>query len=87
MISDEADRCGPPLAVFRTPYIKGMRFELRPISRTPPERTVALMYRRTGDSYRRSGVGVYRDGRWENDKRKVLEGDWLWAAMVDERAS
>lgn len=87
MTSDEANRCGPPLALFCSPYIKGVRFELRPISRSPPEKTIGLMYRRAGESYRQSGVGVFRDWRWENDKRKVSEGDWLWAALVDEYAS
>ena len=85
MTADEADRCGPPRLVFRSPAMPGFRFECRPVSAEPPDKTVAFMYRRNGEGYRQSGVGVFRDGAWTNDKGKPLEGELLWAAMIDER--
>jgi hypothetical protein len=83
---DRLERCGPPRLVFRTKFMKGVRFECRPISKAPPaEETVSLLYRRDGDYYRPSGVAVFKGGVWLDDKRQMLSGDLLWTAMVDER--
>ena len=84
MISDDLDRCGPPVCVFRSPYLKAARFELRPIANAP-DNTVAILYRRDGDVIRQAGVGKCKAGEWRNSKNKPLgEGEWLWAAMVAE---
>lgn len=85
MTDDEADRCGPPFRVFRSPALPGFRFECRRLDQQPPERTVAIMYRHRGDVLTQAGVGVFKDGEWKNDKRKALQGDDLyWTAMVKE---
>jgi hypothetical protein len=85
--AERLERCGPPRWVYRTPYLKGVRFECRPISSPPPpEKTIAFMYRREGGHYTQSGVIAFIDGHWRKEGRgDPLEGDCLWAAMVDER--
>ena len=83
---DDADRFGPPAFVFRSPYVRGVRFELRPIDRPPGDKWVGLMYRRTAGTYRQAGVGVFRDGVFRNDRRKLLQGDLFWSLMVEEAA-
>lgn len=85
MITKDVDRFGPPAFVTRTPLLRGTRVEGRPISRHPPDNTVTVMFRRTGDKFVQCGVGVFKDGCWKNDKRKPLEGDLYWTALVDER--
>lgn len=86
---DELDRCGPPVAVFRTPlpFMRGLRFEIRPADRPPPgTHSVTFLYRRSGDMLDQIGVGAFVDGQWTNGKGKVLDPEGLhWAAMVDER--
>jgi hypothetical protein len=84
---DELDRCGPPEITFRTSLMKGLRFDLRPADRAPPERhSVTFLYRRSGDVVNQAGVGSFVDGRWTNDKGKPLDPDGLyWVAMVNER--
>jgi hypothetical protein len=84
MTSDEANRCGPPLAVARMPWLPKMRTEYRHISSEAPEKTVAIMYRREGDSYSQRGVGIFQGGRWVRKGGKPIEGDYLWAALVNE---
>lgn len=86
MTEDEADRCGPPTFVFRSPYLREIRFEGRPISvEPPPSAAVGLMYRRNGNHVVREGIGAFKDGRWTNGRGKPLQGDLYWTAMVDER--
>ena len=85
MSPDELDRCGPAYCVVRSQFAPGWRFECRPISAEPPEKTVAIMYRRNDKVLRQCGVGVFQDGRWTNDKGKPLEGDLFWTHMVKER--
>jgi hypothetical protein len=84
MTSEDADRCGPPVATYRVPGLAGVHFEWRPISRVPPEKTAAFMYRREGDNYTQSGAGFFKGGGWVNGSGKPIEGDYLWAAMVDD---
>lgn len=83
--SDEADRCGPPVLVFRVPGVRTVRFECRPLSSPPRDNWVGLMYRSLpGGGLRQAGVGQFKDGRFTNDKGKPLEGDLFWTAIVDE---
>lgn len=86
MTDDEADRCGPPAHVFRSPCVPGIRFECRPIStEPPPSAAVGILYRREGKYLRQVGVGAFKGGRWTNGRGVPLDGDFYWTATVDER--
>lgn len=87
-VAEDADCHGPPLCTFRSPYLPGVRFELRPISMAPCDKAVAILYRREGGNFRQAGVGVFKEGLWTNDRGKPLSGEGLhWALMVGEGAS
>lgn len=86
-VDDQLERCGPPAFVIRTPYLRGYRFEGRPIGKEPPPPfAVSIMYRREGPYFKQAGVGAFKDGKWTNGKGRELDPANLhWTAMVDER--
>ena len=73
----EVDWRVAPAASFRSPYLRGVRFELRPIECGAPENWVGIMYRRLGNQYRQAGAGIFREGRWLNARKKPLSGEGL----------
>jgi hypothetical protein len=81
---DDLDHLGPPAFTFRAYGMPNCIFEARPISTPPQDGWVGIMYRAApGGGYRQAGVGVFQDGCWHNDKRKPIEGDLYWTAVVD----
>lgn len=85
MTDEQLAQCGRPLGVARLRHLRGMRLEYRRTSQLPPDNWVGIMYRRNGDSFLQSGIGMFKDGEWLNDKRQPLpEGEWLWVEMVRE---
>ena len=86
MTTDEADRCGPPVLVFEAEGLPGFRFQCRSMARTPPDGTVAFMYRRRDGVLRQGGAVVFVNGAWRRkvngDPIEAGEHD-LWTAMVD----
>lgn len=88
MTSEEADRCGPPSLVMRMPGLRTVRFEMRPIERSPPERTLAFMYGRDGDRLLQSGAMLFQDGGWQTVKgcAKPKLQPSHWVAMVEDAA-
>lgn len=88
MTKEQLAECGPPAAVVRLPHLASLRLEYRRTSSPPPDNWVGIVYRRSGDSFIRSGVGMFKDGEWLNDKRQPLgDGEWLWAELVSDDAA
>jgi hypothetical protein len=85
--TDELDRCGPPVVVFRVPGLSTVRFELRSADRPPPPAyRLTFLYRRQGDNLTKALVGSYADGIWKDTRGNVLDPQGLhWTAMVDDR--
>lgn len=82
-VDETATLYGPRLQSFRMPLLRGCVFECRPIS-IAPERMVAIMYRRDGDTLHQAGVASVKEGRWFNTAGKPLEGDYFWTLMADD---
>lgn len=88
MTDEQLAECGPPYMVARLRHLGRMRLEYRRTSQPPPDNWVGIIYRRSEDSFLQSGVGIFKDGQWLNDKRKPLaDGEWLWVEMVKEDAA
>lgn len=85
MTDEQLAECGPPVGVARLRHLRGMRLEYRRTSQLPPDNWMGIMYRRSGDSFLQSGIGMFKDGAWLNEKRQPLpDGEWLWLEMVRE---
>lgn len=87
MTDDQLAECGPPFRVFRTSFVRGYRFELREAAKAP-DKTVAILYRRNGDTLNQCGAGWLKDGVWKNTRGKTLDPDNLyWCEMVKEHGA
>ena len=80
------DTFGPATVIFRTRYLPGTRIELRPIASSAPDNMVGILYLKSGDVYRQSGIGCCSDGAWRRRRRgQPLVGDFYWSLMVNEK--
>jgi hypothetical protein len=72
-----------PFCIFEAAGLRGLKFECRPISDTPPDKTVSIMYRRNGDGLRQCGVGLFKDRAWTDGAGKPLDEEGLfWTRLV-----
>jgi hypothetical protein len=87
MTADDClERYGPPSFWFTVPGLNGGRFEGRPISREPEEKTIGFLYSNAGEGkLRQVGPAVFNEGEWKRLSKARAPKPSHWVVMVDVR--